>query len=100
MPGIRKLSLVSIALKLGKFPLFYGFFDFLPLDFPDLDGFRDLTKFWSFNFLDFLASSLSLLLAPNLMTSSLPFLTSGSDMSGDSVVFKIEVIKATILLKP
>ena len=43
--GVRKLGPVFLASKLGEFPLFGGFFDFSPLDFPDLDNFRDLADF-------------------------------------------------------
>ena len=39
--GVKKLGPQSLAPKLGKFPLFDGFFDFLPLDFPDLGNFWD-----------------------------------------------------------
>ena len=44
--GVWKLGPLSLASKLGKFLLFDGFFHFLPLDFPDLDNFRDLADFW------------------------------------------------------
>ena len=37
--GVRKLGPLFLASKLGEFPLFGGFFDFLPLDFPNLDNF-------------------------------------------------------------
>ena len=44
-PRVRKLGTVFLASKLGEFPLFGGFFDFSPFDFPDLDNFRDLADF-------------------------------------------------------
>ena len=43
--GVRKLGPDPVAPKLGEFPLFGGFFDFSPLDFPDLDDFWDLADF-------------------------------------------------------
>ena len=43
--GVSKFGPLFLALKLGEFPLFDGFFDFSPLDFPDLDSFRDLADF-------------------------------------------------------
>ena len=55
--GVRKLGPDPVAPKLGEFPLFGGFFDFLPLDFPDLDNVWDLADFWPFDFPDFLACS-------------------------------------------
>ena len=112
--GVRKFGLVSLASKLGEFPLFGGFFDFSPLDFPDLDDFRDLADFWPFDFPDFLACSTPPL---NPSTSLLPsFLPEAGLLSlflleadllpsfllGASllVVFNIEVSGAAILLKP
>ena len=102
VPEIKKLGPVSVAPKLDEFPLFGGFFDFSPLDFPDLDNFWDLTKFWIFDFPDFLASSSPLppLLTPNITTLLLLFPTLGLDTSGDLVIFSIEVNRAAILLKP
>ena len=114
-PGVRKLGPVSLASKLGKFPLFGGFFDFSPLDFPYLDNFRDLAKFWLLEFPDFLACSTPS--PPNPSTSSLPsFLPEAGLLSsflleadllpsflleaGSFVVFNIEVSGAAILLKP
>ena len=43
--GVRKLSPLSLALKLGKFLILDSFFDFSPLDFLDLDNFLDLANF-------------------------------------------------------
>ena len=85
--------------KLGELPLFDGFFDFLPLDFPDLDNFWGLAKFWPFDYLDFLATSSLPLLIPYPTTSQLQFPTSGLDTLNDSVVFSIAVSGAAILLK-
>ena len=42
---VRKLGPVSVALKLDKFPLFDGFFDFSSFDFPKLNNFWDLASF-------------------------------------------------------
>ena len=114
-PGIRKLGPISLALKLGEFPLFGSFFDFSPLDFPDLDDFRDLADFWPFDFPDFLACSTPS--PPNPSTSPSPsFLPEAGLLSsflleadllpsfllgaGSLVVFNIEMSGAAILLKP
>ena len=43
--GVRKLGPVSVASKLGEFPLFDSFFGFSPLDFLGLDDFWDLANF-------------------------------------------------------
>ena len=43
--GVKKLGPLLIESKLGEFPLFGDFFDFSPLDFPDLNNFRDLANF-------------------------------------------------------
>ena len=121
-PGVRKLGLASVTLKLGKFPLFDGFFGFLPLDF---DNFQDLANF--FDFSDFLTCfipsppNLSILPLPSFFseTSLLPlflleagllpsffleagllplfFLRAGS--LGYPIIFNIEVSEAAILLK-
>ena len=112
---VRKLGLVSLASKLGVFPVFGGFFDFSPLNYPDLNNFWDLANFWPFDFPDFLAYSTPL--PPNPSTSLLPsfllevglllpflleadllpsFLLEASLL----VVFNIEVSGAAILLKP
>ena len=118
--GVKKLGPLSLALKLGKFPLFGGFFDF-----PNLENFWDLANF--FDFLDFLTCSTPS--SPNLSTSPLPlffseagllplflletdllplfFLEAGllhlfllkTGSLGDPVIFNIEVSGATILLK-
>ena len=112
--GVRKLSSVSLASKLGEFPFFGSFFDFLPLDFPDLDNFWDLADFWPFNFPDFLAYSTPS--PPNPLTSLLPsFLPEASLLLSflleadllplflleacSLAVFNIEVSGAAILLK-
>ena len=47
--GVKKLGPLSLALKLDEISLFDSFFDFSPLDFPDLDNFRDLANFWNLN---------------------------------------------------
>ena len=113
--GVRKLDPIFLASKLGEFPLFGDFFDFSPLDFPDLDNFQDLADFWPFNFLNFLACSTSS--PPNSSTSLLPsFLPKTGLLSlfllkanllpsfllgaGLLVVFNIEVSGTAILLKP
>ena len=118
--GVRKLGLLSLASKLGEFPLFDKFFWVLAnfwdlnvfslFEFPDLDGF--------FDFPDFLACSTPSLSNPSisLLPSFLPktgllplflleasllplFLLEASSL-GDPVVFNIEVNGAAILLKP
>ena len=95
--GVRKFGPAFLASKLGEFPLFNGFLDlanFLPFEFLDLDN------FWPFDdFPDFLASSPPPP-APNPTTPPSPFPTPGPEMSGDPVVFSIEVSEAAILLKP
>ena len=98
-PGVKKLGPASIASKLDKFPLFDSFFDFLLLNFPGLDDFRNLAKFWLFDFPDFLASFLLPPLTPNQITSPLLFPTLSPDMLGNPVIFNIEVSRAVILLK-
>ena len=115
VPGVKKLSPVSLLLKLGKFPVFGGFFDFLPLDFPDLDNFWDLADFLPFDFPDFLACSTpsppipstspspSFLPEAGLLSSFLleaDLLPSFLLGAGLLVVFNIEVSGAAILLKP
>ena len=42
---VKKLGPTSVIFKLGKFPIFDYFFDFLPFDFLDLDDFWDLADF-------------------------------------------------------
>ena len=113
--GVRKFGPVSLASKLGEFPLFGGFFDFSPLDFPDLDNFWDLADFWPFDFLDFLACSTPSPSNPSISSSPLFLLKAGLLLSflleadllpsflleaGLLVVFNIEVSGVTILLKP
>ena len=96
--GVRKLGPAFLLSKLGEFLLFDGFLDlahFLPFEFPNLDDFRPF-----YNFPDFLVSSSPPPPSPNLTTLPLLFSTSGFDMSGNPVVFNIEVSKAAILLKP
>ena len=46
--GVKKLGPLFLASKLGKFPLFDSFFDFLPLDFLDLNNFWDLANLMAF----------------------------------------------------
>ena len=43
--GVKKLGPPFLASKLGEFPLFDGFFNFSPLDFPNLDNFQNLADF-------------------------------------------------------
>ena len=111
--GVRKFGPDPVAPKLAEFPLFGSFFDFSPLDFPDLDNFRDLANFWPFDFPDFLACSTPS--PPNPLTLPL-FLPEAGLLSlflpeadllpsfllgaGSLVVFNIEVSGAAILLKP
>ena len=98
------LFLVS---KLGKFSLFDGFFDFSPLDFPDLDDFEDLANFWLSNLLvfDSIRFDLSLNLSPPptspilLAASTLaPSTLLGVSTCDDMVVFSIDISGAAILL--
>ena len=90
---VRNFGLVSIALKLGEFPLFDDFF-------LNLADFWDLDNFLPFEFPDFLAiSSPSSTL--NLSTLLLP--TSNHlkiELFNGIVVFSIELSGAAILLKP
>ena len=113
--GVKKLGLASVALKLGEFPLFDNFFDFSSLD---LNNFRDLANFASFNFSDFLAcftsslpNSLSsplllffsearLLLLFLLEADLLPSFLLRANLSNDLVTFYTAVSETTILLKP
>ena len=89
--GIKKLSSLSLVLKLGKFPLFDKFF-------PDLADFRNLDNFWLFDFPDFLAISTPL--TPLLLLSSPTSSLLEIDISDGATVFSIEVSGAVILLKP
>ena len=123
--GVKNFSPSSVASKLVEFPLFDNFFldlakfrdldVFSPFDFLDLDNFRDLDVFP-----DFSACSTPFLLISTPSTSSLPsfFLEAGLlllflleadllplfllgvGLSGDPVIFSIEVSGAAILLKP
>ena len=113
--GVRKLSLASVASKLGKFSLFDNFFDFSPMD---LNDFWNLANFLLFNFLDFLACFT--LLPPNPQTSLLlsffqkagllllflleadllPSFLLEAGLFGDLVVFNIEISRVAIPLKP
>ena len=100
---VKKVDLDFLALKLGEFLLFDGFFNIANLlfyNFFDLDNF--------FNFLNFLVYFI--LLLPNLLISLLSSFFSitnllllfllVADLSNDSVVFNIEVRKVAILQKP
>ena len=106
--GVKKLGPVSVASKLGKFPLFDNFFDFSPLDFPDLDNFCTLAEFWPFNFFDFLACSIQsppnspILPLPSFFSEAglLPLFLLGVGSLNDLVVFNIAVNRVAILLKP
>ena len=106
--GVKKLGPDSVAPKIGKFPLFDGFF-------PDLADFRDLNVFWLFNFLDFLACSTpsplnqsnspspSFFLEASLLSSFLlkaDFLPLFLLRVSLLVVFNIEMNRTTILLNP
>ena len=75
-------------------------FSIFCIDFPNLNNYQNLAKFWPFNFPDFLASSSLPLPTSNQTTLLLLFFISDLDTSGDPVVFSIEVSRATILLKP
>ena len=91
---VKKLGLTSLALKLGKFPLFNGFLDladFLPFEFSDLDNFRHFDNFLHFS----INSSLSLLL-PTLLAAKTSSATSTCD---EIVVFSIDVSGMANLLK-
>ena len=116
---VRNFDLAFVILKLVKFSLFNNFF-------PDLAKFQDLDIFSLFNFLnldkfpDFLAYSTSFLLISNLSTSSLLSFFSkinllllflleidlllsfwlGANLLDNSVVFRFEMSRITILLKP
>ena len=123
--GVRNFGPGFITLKFVEFPLFDAFFldlakfwdlDIFPLfNFPDLDNFPDLN-----NFPDFLAcfilfsQTLNLLALPLLLffleidllllfllkADLLLLLLLEAGLSGDLVVFNIEVSRAIILLKP
>ena len=115
---IRNFGLAPVASKLIKFPLFDNFFLNLA-KFQDFDVFL-LFDFPNFNnFFDFLAYSKPFLPTPNPLTLLLPsfllevgllllFLLEAdllpsfllrAGLSGDLVVFSIEVSEAAILLK-
>ena len=112
--GGRKLGSDSVAPKLGQFPLFAIYFDFLPLD---LNDFWDLANFSPLNFPDFLAYStplplnlsisplLSFFLKAGLLFSILlkadllPLFLLWAGLLGDPVVFNIKVNRAAIWLK-
>ena len=123
--GVRNFGPFSIVLELVEFPLFDNLFldlvkfqdldVFPPFDFPDLDNFQNLDVFS-----DFLACSTlfpitltpstsplplflpeaSLLLSFLLEADLLLLFLLGAGLSGDPVIFSIEVSGATILLKP
>ena len=93
---VRKLGSLSLALKLGEFPLFD--------DFLDLANFWDLDNFWTFdaflvfdNFLHFSIDSLPPLMPPTSLTASTLLAASTYN---NTVVFSIDVSGAAILLKP
>ena len=109
--GVRKLGPDPVALKLGKIPLLGGFFDFSPLDCPDLDNFRDLADFWLSDLPVFCSTRFD----PSLDSSPPPPLTLPTSSAAstlapstllavstcdDMVVFSIDVSGAAILLKP
>ena len=122
---VGKLSPFFLALKSGKFPFFDDFFPDLA-DFWDLDNFSlfdcpDLDKFSDLDdFPDFLACFTPFLSTPNPSTSPspsffpeagllssflleadlLPSFLLGAGLSGDLVIFSIEMSGAAILLKP
>ena len=113
--GVKKLGPVFLASKLDEFLLFGSFFDFSPLDIPDLDNFRALANFWLFYFPDFLACSTPLLSNPSISLLPSFFPEAGLLLSflleadllpsflleaGLLVVFNIAVNGAAILLKP
>ena len=86
---IRKLDPPFLVLKLGQFSLFNSFLD--------LANFWDLDSFWPFDFPSFPIDSSSL--SPNLTTTSLLMYLPEASISGDSIVFNIEVSRIAILLK-
>ena len=106
---VRMLDPSSLVSKLGEFLLFDNFFDFSPLDFPNLNNFWDLADFWLSDLLVFGSihfdlllnllpppTSLILLAASTLMPSTLLAASTCDNM----VVFSINVNGATILLNP
>ena len=116
--GVKNFGLSSVMSELVKFPLFDGFF-------LDLAKFQDLDIFLLFDFLDlnnfpdFLACFTPFLPTPNSSTSLSPLFFSKASLllsfllkadllpsfllkaglSGDLVVFSIEISEAAILLK-
>ena len=100
--GDKKLDLTFVTLKLGKFLLFDGFFDFLLFDFDD---FWDLANFWlsdllvfGFIYFDLLSPSMSATLS--IASTLTPSTLSAVSIYDDIVIFSIDISGATILLKP
>ena len=111
--GVRNFGPTFVALKLVEFPLFNNFF-------LDLAKFWDLDIFLLFDFPNFLAYSTPFPPIPNLLTSLLssflpkaglllsfllkadllPLFLLGASLSGNLIVFSIEVSTIAILLKP
>ena len=85
--GIKIFALAFILPKLSKFPIFDNFF-------PDLADFWDLNDFFDFlkNFLPPLTPNLLILPSPTLSHSKVK-------LSGNIIVFSIEVSRTAILLK-
>ena len=123
--GVKNFGLTFIVPKLVEFPLLDNFFPnlakfwnldvFSLFDFPDLDNFQDLDVFPDFLVCFILfppipnsSTSLSPLFSPEagllllflLEADLLPSFLLEAGLSGDPVVFSIEVSGAAILLKP
>ena len=94
----KKLRLVFLASKLDEFSHFDNFFLNLA-NFWDLDNFW-VFDFWAFNFSDFLAYSILLLLIPISLSLSPTFSLSKADLLDSTVVFSNKVSRTTFLLKP
>ena len=96
-PGVKKLSPLFLALKLGEFSLFNNIF-------LDLANFWDLDNFSLFDFLVFSFICLDLLLssmAPISLTASTLVHNNLLDAStwNNMVIFNIDVSSMAILLK-
>ena len=105
---VKKLGLLCVALKLGKFSLFDNFFlhladfwdlnNFSPLEFLDLDKFWPFDVFLVFNNFPYFSIDLSpSSILPNLSVISISLATSTYN---NTVVFSIDVSGVAILLKP